>query len=171
MLTLSNAFSFLRGPLAFLFLIDRIDIRVTALLVAGISDFIDGYLARRYKSTSRFGTFLDPMMDKFFVFFALAILFREAKLPWWGLLFMFSRDISYFLFALYITLRGKLKTYSFRTLIGGKAMTILQFLTLFVLSLGIAIPPLFFITFLLCGAYALIEVFYKEISIPITLKE
>ena len=45
-------------------------------IVAGITDYFDGYLARRYQSTSEIGEILDPIADKIliiFLFFGLAI--------------------------------------------------------------------------------------------------
>ena len=79
MFTLSNVLSLVRGPLAFLFLIDRIDVRAGVILAAILTDCVDGYLARRYKYTTRLGAILDPVMDKFFVLFVLSILFYEIE--------------------------------------------------------------------------------------------
>ena len=43
------------------------------------TDSLDGYLARKYHKTSQFGAFLDPLMDKFFVFFAVSITRKESE--------------------------------------------------------------------------------------------
>ena len=166
MFTLSNALSLIRGPLAFLFLIDRVEVRSLVLIIAGVTDFVDGYIARRYKNTSKVGAFLDPIMDKFFVFFVLTVFFLENKISSWGLFFMMSRDISYLFFGIYLVSKRRLKQYSFRPLFGGKAMTLMQFLVLFLLSLNVYIPSNFYVIFFFCGMWALLEVFYKEISMP-----
>ena len=92
MITLSNSLSFLRAPLAFFFLQASPILRVAAVLLAMISDSIDGYLARRTQSASRFGAILDPAMDKFFVYFALSVLFFEGSISFLGALAMLSRD-------------------------------------------------------------------------------
>ncbi len=43
-------------------------------LVAGITDWLDGYLARRWNQTSPFGAFLDPVADKLIVAVALVLI-------------------------------------------------------------------------------------------------
>lgn len=70
------------------------------------SDVLDGYLARRYKATSRFGSMLDPLTDKFFVFVCVAILYWERSLSPEHLLLIFARDIFLVLFAIYLSVVG-----------------------------------------------------------------
>ncbi len=50
--------------------------------VAGISDWFDGYLARRLKQQSAFGTFLDPVADKLMVAVAFVVLVSAHHGPW-----------------------------------------------------------------------------------------
>ena len=45
--------------------------------LAAITDFIDGYVARKYGQTSRFGEFLDPVADKLMVAVALVLLVQS----------------------------------------------------------------------------------------------
>ncbi len=160
MFTASNILSFLRCPLAFLFLIERVDVRVAAVLVAAFSDIIDGYLARRYKNITKLGTILDPLMDKFFVFFTISILLYEHKLQIWELVAMLSRDVSLVVFAIYLVVMGNLKSYSYKSVICGKIMTALQFVALFLMSLNIYINKMFFLLFFLFGALVLFELFF-----------
>ena len=47
--------------------------------LAGITDALDGYIARKYNMTSPFGAFLDPVADKLMVAVALALLIEEQK--------------------------------------------------------------------------------------------
>ena len=72
---LSNFLSILRIPLAFALVTDFSLYRALAIGLAMITDGLDGYLARRYRMTSQVGAFLDPLTDKFFVFFAIMILY------------------------------------------------------------------------------------------------
>jgi CDP-diacylglycerol--glycerol-3-phosphate 3-phosphatidyltransferase len=56
----------------------------TALVfaLAGASDWLDGYLARRLGQTSAFGAFLDPVADKLMVAVALVLLVQRDPRPW-----------------------------------------------------------------------------------------
>ncbi len=49
---------------------------------AGITDWLDGYLARKLNQTSEFGAFLDPVVDKLMVAIALVLLIRSPYLPY-----------------------------------------------------------------------------------------
>lgn len=51
-------------------------------LVAAVTDWVDGYLARRLGQTSRFGAFLDPVADKLMVAAALVLLVEADPRPW-----------------------------------------------------------------------------------------
>jgi CDP-diacylglycerol--glycerol-3-phosphate 3-phosphatidyltransferase/cardiolipin synthase len=50
--------------------------------VAAITDWLDGYLARKLDQTSRFGAFLDPVADKLIVGAALVLLVQANPSPW-----------------------------------------------------------------------------------------
>ncbi len=50
--------------------------------IAGITDWLDGYLARRLNQTSRFGAFLDPVADKLLVAVALILLVSDDPRAW-----------------------------------------------------------------------------------------
>ena len=96
-LTFSNFLSLLRGPLALLFIYDNPVYRTFAIIVAMATDSLDGYLASRFGKTSQIGAFLDPLMDKFFVFFAVSMFILEGNLRTWEALPSF-RAISLFFF-------------------------------------------------------------------------
>lgn len=57
---------------------------LTAILfaLAAITDWFDGYLARSWGQTSRFGAFLDPVADKLIVVTALVLIVGERKIPY-----------------------------------------------------------------------------------------
>ena len=50
--------------------------------VAGITDWLDGYLARRWQQESRFGAFLDPVADKLMVATVLILMVEFDNSPW-----------------------------------------------------------------------------------------
>ena len=124
-----------------------------------ITDSIDGYLARRSRSTSRFGAVLDPAMDKFFVYFALAVFYYEGCIESFALLAMVSRDISLILYGLCMTAFGRWSAIEFRAIRWGKISTTLQFCALIGLTLHIALPWEFFACFIAIGLLALFELF------------
>lgn len=157
MLSLSNGLSFLRAPLAFLFLIEDVHVRIMAIALAMFTDSIDGYLARRNRSVTRFGAILDPAMDKFFVFFALTILLVEGKLELWQSLAMISRDFFLCAFGLYLSVTARWKIYECKSICWGKVTTALQFLVLVGLTLSYRFPPYLFYVFTLFGVLAFIE--------------
>jgi CDP-diacylglycerol--glycerol-3-phosphate 3-phosphatidyltransferase/cardiolipin synthase len=50
--------------------------------IAAFTDWLDGYLARRWEQTSHFGAFLDPVADKLMVAAALVLLVQAIPTPW-----------------------------------------------------------------------------------------
>ena len=157
LLTLPNIISFLRIPLAFLFLQENPVWRLWAIILAMLSDGLDGYLARRNKMTSQIGTLLDPIADKFFVLFVASILIMEGRLLPWQAITLICRDISVALFGIYLALTRRLTKYEFRAIWCGNVTTILQFFVLASLTLNIHVPSSLYITFILLGMLSLIE--------------
>ncbi len=157
MLSLSNALSLLRAPLALLFLVEKPYLRLVAILLAMLTDSIDGYLARRSRSATQFGAILDPAMDKFFVFFALGVLMMEGRLEAWQACAMISRDFFLCLFAIYLAMAGKWHAYEYRSIRWGKVTTALQFIVLIGLSLEVIFPWYVYTLFIVSGCLAFIE--------------
>jgi CDP-diacylglycerol--glycerol-3-phosphate 3-phosphatidyltransferase len=61
-------------------------------LVAGVTDQLDGWLARRWHVESRFGKLADPLADRLMLDAAAILLALEGKLPWWAAVVIVARD-------------------------------------------------------------------------------
>src|SRR3990167_5592178 len=159
MFSLSNILTFLRAPLALLFLVDRVSVRLTALVLAMLTDYMDGYVARKTKTTSQFGAKLDPLMDKFFVFFVLGVFFIENKIELWQALAMITRDFFLCLFALYLSFCHLWNNYKYRSIQWGKISTTIQFFILVGLTANYTFPNLVYILFVLTGTLTFVQLF------------
>ena len=60
--------------------------------VASLTDFLDGYLARRYAFFTRFGRIADPLADRLLIDIALVLLIWHDRLEWWLALPVLLRD-------------------------------------------------------------------------------
>ena len=157
MLTISNFLSLLRAPLAFLFFLTNPWVRVSAVVLAMITDGLDGYLARRYRSVSHFGTVLDPLMDKFFAIVVFAILVSEGTLSIWAMAIMLARDFGLGIFGAYVTFFGDWSSYKVEALRFSKISTVLQFFVMVALSLGYQLPFMVYGCFIVLAVLSSIE--------------
>ena len=79
-------------PISF-FIYQGNDLLALILFVfAGLSDGLDGFLARKYNWTSEFGQFADPLADKCLILATLLAFAFSEKLPIWFVYLMLSRD-------------------------------------------------------------------------------
>lgn len=159
MLNIPNLLSLMRLPLALMFLQSHPLFRASAILIAMATDGLDGYIARRYQLVNRFGTLLDPIMDRFFVFFILGVLFHEQRLTALEACLFLCRDFSVFIYGLYLALRARLANYQFRAIWCGKLTTVLQFIFLMGLTFAIPFPVYLYGLFILLGISALGELY------------
>ena len=60
--------------------------------LASFTDFLDGFIARKYNMVTTFGKFADPLADKMLVFSALAILMVDSVVPVWVFIVMIVRE-------------------------------------------------------------------------------
>ena len=95
--TLPNLLSLLRLALVPVFLILIItDHSITAFLVlavASITDWLDGYLARKLNQVTRIGALLDPAADRLYIFATLIGLAVTGAIPLWLPVVVVSRDV------------------------------------------------------------------------------
>lgn len=97
-LTLPNVLSALRllGVPLFLWLIlvpEADGWAVALLMVAGFTDWLDGYLARKWNQITRVGQLLDPVADRLYILATLIGLLLRGIVPAWLVLLLISRDL------------------------------------------------------------------------------
>jgi CDP-diacylglycerol--glycerol-3-phosphate 3-phosphatidyltransferase len=61
--------------------------------VAGVTDQLDGFLARRWHVESRFGKIADPLADRLMIDAAVILLVVQDHMPWAGLVVILGRDL------------------------------------------------------------------------------
>jgi cardiolipin synthase len=96
--TIPNLLSLLRllGVPVFLWLVlgPKADAwAVLVLMLAGISDWLDGWLARAWNQVSRMGRLLDPLADRLYILATLAGLTLRGIIPWWLAAAVVARDV------------------------------------------------------------------------------
>jgi len=80
-------------PLSIFLLREEYTVALIIFVIAGFSDALDGYLAKHFSWTSRFGAILDPLADKALLVITMAILTYNQKLSWALLITVLIRDI------------------------------------------------------------------------------
>lgn len=63
-------------------------------IIASLTDYVDGHIARKYNQITDFGKFLDPLADKLLVIAAMAMLCEWGKFPAWALMIVLTREFA-----------------------------------------------------------------------------
>ena len=96
-LNVPNALSFLRialVPVFLWFLLEEMFVSaIIVLATAGLTDFLDGYLARKLNQTTKLGKMLDPVADRLYIFATLLALSATGYVPWWLAGLVILRDV------------------------------------------------------------------------------
>ena len=69
-------------------------ISLALFIIASLTDFVDGYIARHYNQTTDFGKFLDPLADKVLVVAAMAMFCEWGVFPAWALMIVLTREFA-----------------------------------------------------------------------------
>jgi cardiolipin synthase len=140
--TVPNQITFLRLGFLPLFLIlmsyDRYRWALLVLVVSGLSDGIDGLLARSLNQRSALGAYLDPIADKLLLSSSFLVLAFKKQLAWWLTILVLSRDVLILIVAVVILLISGYRP--FPPSIYGKLTTASEIILVFLVVLGAAYP-------------------------------
>jgi cardiolipin synthase len=110
-LTIPNALTALRGLGVPLFIWLAIDLEadgwaILVLAIGGITDYLDGKLARAWNQTSRFGELADPAIDRIYILATLIVLYLRDALPLWVIVLLVGRDLILGVVTIALTRKG-----------------------------------------------------------------
>ena len=69
-------------------------VSLAIFIIASLTDFLDGYIARHYNQTTDFGKFLDPLADKLLVIAAMCMFCQWGVFPAWALMIVLTREFA-----------------------------------------------------------------------------
>ena len=137
-MNLANKLTMVRVAMIPIFVVSMIndfkfhmEIALVIFVVAALTDYIDGYIARKYKMITDFGKFMDPLADKLLTCAAFILLTEAGIIPGWIVFTIMAREFA-------VTgLRGIGATQDVVIAASsyGKAKTVLQMVTIIVLLL------------------------------------
>jgi phosphatidylglycerophosphate synthase len=130
-LTAADLVSLSRIGLAAAFVVTRGAVaRIALIVAAGLTDYLDGWLARRRNETSAFGAVLDPATDRVFVLVVVGALLFEGTLTIAQTLILMARDIVTTIGVIVVRASASLRTLRLEARFSGKVVTVLQFAAL-----------------------------------------
>lgn len=100
-------------------------VSLAIFILASVTDYVDGQIARKWHQVSDFGKFLDPLADKLLVIAAMTIFCEWGSFPAWALMIVLSREFAVTGLRLIAVGKGKViaagwsgKVKTFSTMIG-----------------------------------------------------
>ena len=69
-------------------------ISLAIFIIASLTDYVDGYIARTYNQVTDFGKFLDPLADKLLVIAAMSMFCEWGTFPAWALMIVLTREFA-----------------------------------------------------------------------------
>lgn len=111
-LTIPNALTALRGLGVPLFIWLALDQKsdgwaIFVLAIGGLTDYLDGKLARAWNQTTRFGELADPFIDRIYIVATLIVLSIRGAIPLWVILALLGRDLALAVMTLILTRKGQ----------------------------------------------------------------
>jgi CDP-diacylglycerol--glycerol-3-phosphate 3-phosphatidyltransferase len=155
---LPNTMSLSRVVLALAFvLVSEPWDRIALIAVAGLTDFMDGWLARRKKTESATGALLDPIADRIFVFVAICTYLVEGQLTTGQYFVFLTRDLATAVGFLVAKIIPTLRPAVFRARMLGKFVTVLQMVTLVAIILVPELTGVLILTIGLVSAASIVD--------------
>ncbi len=110
-LTIPNALTALRGLGVPLFIWLALSLKadgwaIAVLAIGGITDYLDGKLARLWNQTSRFGELADPAIDRIYIVATLIVLYLRDAVPLWMIALLMIRDLALGALTIALTRKG-----------------------------------------------------------------
>jgi CDP-diacylglycerol--glycerol-3-phosphate 3-phosphatidyltransferase/cardiolipin synthase len=154
-----NLISLSRLPLAaaFVHYADHAAIAVAILCLGGISDWLDGWAAKKLSQQSRFGALLDPVCDRIFIVTVLVTLWLVHDIPYWQLLVLLARDVANSLGAGVLWALRPDDVWSLRARTSGKVVTSLQTWSVVHIVLGLPFLEISIAVVALATLWALVD--------------
>jgi cardiolipin synthase len=153
-LTVPNQLTLLRlGFLPFLIisiLYQRYDWAMAILVAAGVSDGLDGLLARRLHQKTAMGAYLDPIADKLMLSSSFFVLALRGKITWWLTILVLGRDVLILTAGAVVLLAVGYRP--FPPSLYGKTATAVEILLVFLVVLGALVQhPWLHLARVVCG--------------------
>ena len=145
--------------------------RLPIIIVAALTDFLDGYLARKWGVTSKFGTLMDPLGDKGLAIAVAYLFWSEGGMSFPQLLIFFSREWALLVFATILFFQGRWRYWTIYSFWCGKIATTVQAIIAAFLCLGAPAPTFFYGLLLLSGVAALPELLFHDWRTKVILFE
>jgi len=154
---------------AFALIYERYDYALILFLGAGITDTLDGFIARVRKQVTYFGSILDPVADKFLYITSFVLMSMNGLMPKWLTIIVISRDLIVVTgsIIIYFVINNLKVEPSFM----GKAANFLQFLSIVLVLLasnlkeGLPIPISFFVLVAVVTAVSGLHYVYKGLKV------
>lgn len=138
---------------------------IILFILASVSDFVDGYIARKYNQVSTFGMFLDPLADKFLVISVIIVLVERGIFPGWAAFVVIARELAVTSLRLFAVEKDRV----IAAANSGKLKTAFTMPALVVMMLPFLLPTwlinALWVIILLLTLYSGWEYFYKNMDV------
>jgi phosphatidylglycerophosphate synthase len=156
--SIPNLLTGIRFVLAILYPIVPSSGRMAVLIVALITEYLDGAVARRFGWESRSGRILDPIADKLLFAVVAVTLLVEDRLSWLEVLALGIRDLVVAAGSAWLAVRGRWTGFlRMPPQMSGKVTTVLQYGAFFAIVAGYELPVWFVVAAAAVGAVAAVQ--------------